>query len=188
MGLQRHQICLQEIALHTSVETVDEYLEARKRIHEAAQAVIHNQQLQDLRAALLKDAADPILPIRTTILEDILTLRCPRATCHQAFVDFDGCLALKCRREGCGAHFCGICMQECATSFEAHRHAEACRYGNGTYYANEADIARLQNAARQAKLRALLQPLQPALAAAVLQSVAHELAGLGLAFSVADLG
>ena len=43
------------------------------------------------------------------ICEKILTLTCPR--CSQAFLDFDGCMALKCSRAGCGCGFCAICQQ-----------------------------------------------------------------------------
>ena len=38
---------------------------------------------------------------RTTMTEDLLTLKCPRRDCAQAFVDFDGCFALTCGRCGC---------------------------------------------------------------------------------------
>ena len=43
------------------------------------------------------------------ICEKILTLTCPR--CSQAFLDFDGCMALKCSRVGCGCGFCAICQK-----------------------------------------------------------------------------
>lgn len=43
------------------------------------------------------------------ICEKILTLTCPR--CSQAFLDFDGCMALKCSRAGCGCGFCAICQK-----------------------------------------------------------------------------
>ena len=180
---------LQEIALHTTAPTLGAYLDARRRVHEAQLAAEHNAQLAALREELgrRKVENDPVAPIRTAIVDDILTLRCPRAACRQAFLDFDGCLALQCRREGCGAHFCGICMAECATSRDAHLHAQHCKYGNGTYYANGDAVARLQNEARKDKLRALLQPLAPQLAAAVLAQVRPELQGVGLQFGPEDL-
>lgn len=60
------------------------------------------------------------------IIDDILTLKCPG--CKNAFVDFDGCLALHCN---CGAHFCGKCMQKFDSSRDAHNHVLVC---NGDYY------------------------------------------------------
>ena len=46
---------------------------------------------------------------RTHIVEKILTLACPR--CGQAFLDYNGCVALTCSRAGCGAGFCGFCLE-----------------------------------------------------------------------------
>ena len=45
------------------------------------------------------------------IQERILTLKCPRAGCEAAFVDFNGCFALTCHRCHCG--FCAYCLQDC---------------------------------------------------------------------------
>jgi hypothetical protein len=38
------------------------------------------------------------------IIEDILTIKCPRQHCRQAFVDFDACFALTC--DACTCAFC----------------------------------------------------------------------------------
>lgn len=60
------------------------------------------------------------------ITEDILTLKCP--SCRNAFIDFDGCLALYCN---CGAYFCGKCMCKFDSSKDAHSHVLVC---HGDYY------------------------------------------------------
>ena len=59
---------------------------------------------------------------RVHLIEDVLTLKCPR--CGQAFLDFDGCFALTCSRCGCG--FCGWCLHDCGD--DAHRHVANCAF------------------------------------------------------------
>lgn len=51
------------------------------------------------------------------MIEEILTMPCPR--CCAAFCDFDGCLALVCKR-GCG--FCTVCMTDSGAGAHAHAH------------------------------------------------------------------
>lgn len=46
--------------------------------------------------------------VAKSIIETILTLRCPNKSCQTAFVDFDGCFALLCHQ--CGIHFCAWCI------------------------------------------------------------------------------
>jgi len=52
------------------------------------------------------------------IIEKILTLFCPR--CGQAFVDFSGCCALTCSRQGCACAFCAYCLEDCGADAHAH--------------------------------------------------------------------
>ena len=59
--------------------------------------------------------------VRNSIIEECLTDRCPR--CRKAFVDFDGCFAVKCANCPCG--FCGWCFSDCGN--DAHEHARNCR-------------------------------------------------------------
>jgi len=56
------------------------------------------------------------------IVERILTLHCPK--CDQAFVDFNGCWALTCARQGCGCAFCALCLKDCDN--DAHAHVAGC--------------------------------------------------------------
>merc|ERR1712232_1136282 len=62
---------------------------------------------------------------RTRIVEELLTLHCPR--CGLAFQDYDGCAALYCNHEmdglkvgGCECGFCAICFKDCGD--DAHEH------------------------------------------------------------------
>jgi len=58
----------------------------------------------------------------TYVVENILTLKCPRTTCRQAFVDFEGCFALRCSR--CSVAFCAACLCDCDR--DAHEHVRKC--------------------------------------------------------------
>ena len=58
--------------------------------------------------------------LRLDIIENILTLRCPRCKC--AFIDYSGCAALTC--SFCNAGFCALCLKDCGG--DAHAHVPGC--------------------------------------------------------------
>jgi len=96
----------QALAEHLSKEDFDAFLHAKEMVLEAkvlAQIKAENERRQ---------AAEAMQGLRLRhkahVVDKILTLACPR--CGQAFVDFDGCLALTCRRVSCGCAFCGLCQ------------------------------------------------------------------------------
>ena len=59
---------------------------------------------------------------RLHIAENILTLKCPRASCRQAIFDFEACFAITCPNCQCG--FCGWCLADCGR--DAHPHVKQC--------------------------------------------------------------
>jgi len=61
---------------------------------------------------------------RNHIIEDILTLKC--GTCKAAFLDYDGCAAVRCGN--CRNYFCGLCLLTFTGSLQAHRHVLGCRH------------------------------------------------------------
>lgn len=72
-----------------------------------------------LMAIIDKEERDAEL-MRLDVIENILTLRCPR--CKTAFIDFSGCAALKCSTCPCG--FCALCLMDCGS--DAHGHVSRC--------------------------------------------------------------
>ena len=58
--------------------------------------------------------------LRLDIVENILTLRCPRFKI--AFIDYSGCAALTCGC--CKAAFCAVCLKDCGSN--AHLHVRIC--------------------------------------------------------------
>jgi serine/threonine protein kinase len=61
--------------------------------------------------------SEKVRRLRNVIVDRDLTLHCPR--CGQAFYDFDGCNALRCK-SACGAAFCGLCMVDCGDNAHPH--------------------------------------------------------------------
>ena len=60
--------------------------------------------------------------LRNKVVNEILTLRCPR--CQQAFFDFDGCFSIRCST--CQCSFCGWCLKDCGS--DAHSHVKTCKF------------------------------------------------------------
>jgi hypothetical protein len=83
---------------------------------------------------------------RLHIAENILTLKCPRAQCGRAFLDYAGCMALYCQ---CGCGFCAWCLADCGA--DAHPHVLQCPhnlqrggYGGSLEQFNTAHRARVR--------------------------------------------
>jgi hypothetical protein len=71
--------------------------------------------------------------LRKKIVDEILTLRCPR--CKIAFVDFVNCFALTCSNKNCNAGFCAWCLFDAGN--DAHQHVFNCKEGNGNIFGGE---------------------------------------------------
>jgi hypothetical protein len=104
--LPRNSVALsaKEVVSCIDEEAFEKLLSARDKLTEGI-AVAGPQrrvrELEDILAAEKASAARQIEPLvelhRRKIIEDILTLKCPRENCRAAFLDFDGCFALTCR-------------------------------------------------------------------------------------------
>ena len=92
--------------------------------------------------------------MRRHIVDELLTLKCPRDGCHAAFVDFTGCFALKCHRCSCG--FCAYCLKDCGT--DAHQHVLSCANSTnrGSYGGSQASFDLIQRQRRQESVRAYI--------------------------------
>ena len=75
---------------------------------------------EQVRLAAMDKQQREVHQARLHIVDELLTLRCPR--CQAAFVDFSGCFALKCSHCPCG--FCAWCLEDCGD--DAHRHVASC--------------------------------------------------------------
>jgi len=121
--------------------------------------------------------------IKEHIVQRVLTLSCPR--CSQAFVDFNGCMALTCSRAGCGCGFCALCQADCGS--DAHGHvgrgcdlAPQIGVKKGEFHLSEAQWKAASARARAHKLKRYLNELTEAQRREALEDCACEIADLGI--------
>lgn len=150
---------LQEVASHVQPGTYAAYLKARADVKEAILAQQHEKQMAAFEKRLRKELSDQVTPVRKLIIERVLTLHCPR--CMAAFLDFDGCLALKCTAPKCACGFCAVCLEDCGV--DAHVHVRQCKYthAQGRAHASEDDIPVFQRRWRIDKIREVRIMIQP---------------------------
>ena len=88
------------IAQHVSPAAFKLYLEAKGTILETAMVKDNEQRVKEAvaeevaRLEAMSEAERQLRTRKNHVVERILTLACPR--CGQAFLDFNGCIALTC--------------------------------------------------------------------------------------------
>ena len=132
---------MQEIEDHASAQSYTAFLAACGRLEEARTAARVQQTV----------VPTSLQQTRAHIINEILTLHCPR--CKAAFIDFDGCMALSCSRDACGAKFCAVCLRDCAGDADAHEHVRSCKYTEGVgLHASGDSLRRMHNRWRTDKI------------------------------------
>jgi hypothetical protein len=116
--------------------------------------------------------------IRRDIIDNILTLRCPK--CKYAFVDFDGCFALTCANRQCQIGFCAWCLEDCGG--DAHQHVANCKQNknNGSVHGR---LDQFQTHHQERKGRAIDQKLNSCdeyVASLVYSIIQDDLKGTGV--------
>ena len=101
-----------KMAVQTRREVANELSEQEKRLRDEFRRIQEMTDLDERKATLL----------RWSIVEDILTLKCPAPLCKKAFLDFEGCFALTC--SACHIGFCAWCLANCGG--DAHAHVARC--------------------------------------------------------------
>ena len=118
-----------------------------------------NRELQSKYEALLsiKNEDDrTAAKLRLDIIDDILTLKCPR--CKIAFCEYDGCAALTCGSNTCRCGFCAYCMKDCGV--DAHAHISQCIENTKGIYLNLADFKVLHSRKRRLRIQRKLQSVR----------------------------
>ena len=150
-----------DLAQHLPVDVFKRYLEARlESIRAQVEAQLEVEMKRQLEAELqrliaLDERSRKVQVARAHIIDKILTLACPRAGCGQAFVDFDGCFALKCSRCPCG--FCGWCLADCGR--DAHEHVRSCSQkpsGADVFYGSVEQFKAAQRRRQKGLIRAYM--------------------------------
>jgi hypothetical protein len=163
---------------------------ARKNILEAKLIQENDQRVQDqvsaelTKLAALTEREKEVRAARQHIVEEILNLRCPR--CKLVFFDFDGCMALKCKRPGCGCEFCAYCQKDCGS--DAHPHVRRCTEskGGGLYPPPGGHLQKVWRVRRQRELDAFLQQLSTSIRQDVITACQADITDLGLEAAVGD--
>jgi len=150
--------CFDDRAVATKVDaaTFEEYLQARGKLVEAKIAREADVEMERKISAAVKEMQKEGVEVFETqkhIVDDILTMRCPR--CRMAFADWDGCNAVYCTYAGCGCNFCPFCLKDCGGGVkfgqrqvaptgddEVHKHVQTCKYAQGIGHMNDGRVQR----------------------------------------------
>ena len=169
-----------QVAEHVSDETFVQLGVLRKALHE--QVLVEEMEARmeaeikrrEQLSALENQAADA----RRHIVEEILTLKCPK--CKTAFVDFDGCFALTCSH--CPCKFCAWCLQAGSNGHAAHLCAASCgsKHGADGYYGTKELFNTYHEGRKRDKARAFLLQLDEDVRKAAVAACHNELEPLGV--------
>jgi len=113
---------------------------------------------------------------RHNIVTNIMNLQCPR--CNTVFVAFDGCFALTCSNNTCGAGFCAWCLQNCGT--DAHEHVLVCPKGNRSHHGQIEDFEGAHRKRRKEAIEATLRPESEVVRRRVLELMKRDLEDLNI--------
>ena len=174
-----------DLAQRVSVEIFDQHINARRKVLEeeiarALETEMQQRMKAELAQLLAMDEEGRKVRVEVTrIREDVLTLKCPRD--GQAFLDFEGCLSLKCSR--CPCHFCGWCLADCGD--DAHAHIRECAdkpaaARNDPYFATMDVFDGHWRRRRQALVHAQLQMLDATVRAGVERELRQDLLEIGI--------
>lgn len=168
---------LQELRMqrHTAVQ-LQTALDAQKR-----QLKAEFDRIQQIADRTERRAEE----LRLTVIEDILTLRCPK--CKVAFFDFDGCCALTCQNKVCRVNFCAWCVEH--HSYEdVHSHVIMCNPHGREAYGSMASFRK--HHAKKAR-RLVIEKLRSEdddVQRLALKCLARELEDLGIGITVQEVG
>jgi len=138
------------IAKHVPDKVFTEY--DRKRYEVKEKSLITKIENDFKKKLALEQSMPELQKNRQHVVDNILTLRCPK--CSQAYHDFDGCLSLRCSK--CKCYFCAKCHNINKDSMTSHDHIATCTVGgkmNGVFFATKTEIFKFQNHMRTQKLK-----------------------------------
>ena len=137
------------IAQNVSKSIFDVYSDSKKKYTEQKTELELQERLKTTKPA------EGIQKHIEYILENILTLKCPN--CNAAFLDFDGCLAVKCNK--CPIFFCGTGCGFFGDDGLVHGHITGCLYATGELHVNTDAIYHIQTKVKLDKVADYCQKL-----------------------------
>jgi hypothetical protein len=113
--------CDADLAKTLSCDTFASYVKSRIELVEYRLSIEKELEVQnriETELARIKHLDERIRKVQdcARVVEEHLVLKCP--DCSHAFLDFDGCWALRCSQCRCG--FCGWCLRSCGQDAHAH--------------------------------------------------------------------
>lgn len=153
-----------QIMTHVSDISFEQYIAVKMEVA-AVQADKTAQDRFSSREAQLQDQLSKanalmtdqlVVHHRKYIVENILTLHCPRSSCNTALLDFDGCFAVKC---SCSIYFCAWCLLESGNSEHVHSHVLKCTSNpktSGKYHNTLDEFNRVHRIRRETRIRQYL--------------------------------
>lgn len=173
-----------DLARMLPADLFSKFLGCRQRLLEERLAREMEAQMQSQlkielrRLASMDEQQRHVLQAAGYIREEILTLKCPRPDCRQAFIDFSGCFALTCTR--CQCAFCAWCLADCGTN--AHDHVRACphKLASANFHGSIQEFNRAQKMRRERLLQGYLQSIPGDIRPGVIASINRDLQDLGL--------
>ena len=152
----------QQLANHMPEELWDQHLKAKVDIQLKDRRVELDREYEarvnagvKRRRVMDSFEAEVAAAVRN-VADDILTMKCPN--CDAAWIDFDGCFALKCRH--CGRAFCGWCLHDCG--HDAHQHVKGCSESMGMkdeYFGTQEQFEKVMNKRKKRLLEAYLEKM-----------------------------
>jgi len=146
------------VARNIPEDVFDMLIDARMQVLERKvrlEVKLEIQQMQNTQAPMQTDVDKARKHI-----EEMLNLMCPH--CAQAYVDFNGCAALKC--SGCGGAFCAWCGL--GAGDDAHDHVAQCKAkppGADAFFGTKEEIQVAQKRHKRRLVQEYLGSLPPAL-------------------------
>lgn len=174
-----------DLARRLSAAVFHRYTESRLDLLEQRRSAELEGELQARldaelrRLQQLDERQRRVRAVRNHIVEEILTLKCPR--CGQAFLDFVGCFALQCSRCPCG--FCAWCGAD-SGGRNAHDHVRTCREkppGADVFFGTFEQFEQAQRRRRRRVLERYLPTLERETRQWVQREMRRDFADLGLA-------
>ena len=178
------------IALHTSDDLFRKYTATKIKVKEAelAKKMAREMEirLEEKMEKWKKMTAHEkkIHKLRTHIIEEIFTLKCPR--CSKAFLDFNGCCALKCTDWVRGdpnscCQFCAYCLKDCGADAHPHVRAGDCCPENKGLFLNDGEIKDVHKARRTRMLKKYLRGINDTIVQVeIISSIQREMRDLDL--------
>tara|TARA_B110000483_G_scaffold233266_1_gene301826 strand:+ start:276 stop:950 length:675 start_codon:yes stop_codon:yes gene_type:complete len=136
--------------------------------------VIEEYKQNELDRIKRENSLSEVEKARNYIVDNILTIRCPNDRCGAAILDFEGCMALICKR--CKAGICAKCFEHCGKDAHAHLRKGECKIDpDKSYFATNEYIANVQSLYKTRKLKEYLKTLPESVTSAVLMKYRIEI-------------